>query len=153
MGSQVHGAATLRGVITPLLLTRRILLCGKSEAIIKSIVKNMALAPTSSSNWRVVENTAKSDCLIFRAQSSSGNATKGDESPPLFFWSKCTICRRDTMYVHALRTDVFAWRPARARAHPEREGRILIQQPHAKIQTNMPNALLRHRVSQNLPSK
>ena len=37
-------------------------------------------------------------------------------------------------------------RPARGRIQ-EREGRILIQYLHAKIQTNMPNALLLHRVS------
>lgn len=43
-------------------------------------------------------------------------------------------------------------RPARGRIQ-EREGRILIQYLHAKIQTNMPNALLLQRVSQNLPSK
>ena len=158
--------AILRGGKSLPSIKRRILLCGKSEVIIRFIRKNMALALISSLSWKVAEKTAKSDCLIFRAQLSS--AIKGAFAP-LFFWSFCTIRRRDTMSItHGCLPPVdvsHPWtsilcaqvsfsggRPARGRIQ-EREGRILIQYLHAKIQTNMPNALLLHRVSQNLPSK
>ena len=131
MGSQVYGVATLRGGKSLPSIKRRILLCGKLEVIIRFIRKNMALALISSSSWKVAGNTAKSDCLIFRAQLSSGSAIKGAFAPS-FFWSFCTIRRRDTMSithgrlppmdVHALRTSVSLWRAARARAHPGARG-------------------------------
>lgn len=135
MGNQVYGVATLRGGKSLPSIKRRILLCGKSEVIIRFIRKNMALALISSSSWKVAENTAKSDCLIFRAQLSSGSAVKGAFAPS-FFWSFCTIRRKDTMSithgrlppmdVHALRTSVsatpYSLAAARARAHPGARG-------------------------------
>ena len=84
MGSQVYGVATLRGGKSLPSIKRRILLCGKSEVIIR-FIRNMALALISSSSWKVAENTAKSDCLIFRAQLSSGSAIKGAFAPLFFF--------------------------------------------------------------------
>lgn len=159
--SELYGVATLRGGKSLPSIKRRIL-CGKSEVIIR-FIRNMALALISLSSWKVAENTAKSDCLIFRAQLSNGSAIKGAFAPLFFFGhfaqNAAGILCPSLMDVSHLWTSILCaqvsfsgGRPARGRIQ-EREGRILIQYLHAKIQTNMPNALLLHRVSQNLPSK
>ena len=157
MANKIRRAATLRGGKSLPSIKRRILLCGKSEVIIRFIRKNMALALISSSSWKVAENTAKSDCLIFRAQLSNGSAIKGTFAP-LFFLVILHNTPQGYYVSHPwtslshVQVSLSGGRPARGRIQ-EREGRILIQYLHAKIQTNMPNALLLHRVSQNLPSK
>lgn len=87
------------------------LLCGKFALITESILRSMAQELTLLWNQKEAGNTAKSDCLTFRAQLSSGNAIEGQM--PLFFFGH---------FVQVSLLRLTLWRAARARAHPGARG-------------------------------